>query len=306
MGFLQAGHEVVWANDICRDCAETYRTNIGDHFVLGDIRNVKAAEVPDCDIVIGGFPCQGFSQANMKRNLADLRNQLYLEFVRMVSEKQPKYFVAENVRGLLSMGNGEVIKSIVRDFEDVGYRVDYRVFNAADFGVPQNRFRVIIIGIREDVFEGNFPFPIETHSKNGDLLTKKWVTIGETLKNIPEPTDNHSLANHICSKYKVTDRNFTGHRRTDPDKPSPTILAKDSGGNVATHHPNNHRRMSVRESAIIQTFPLDFVFKGGMGSAYRQVGNAVAVKFAAAIGKQLKQLEKVKSPVFQQNQLVEA
>jgi DNA (cytosine-5)-methyltransferase 1 len=291
LGFLKAGHEIVWASDINKDCAETYRHNIGKHFVLADIRDIPASLIPDCDIVIGGFPCQGFSQANRNRHLHDERNQLYQEFVRVVREKKPKYFVAENVRGLLSIGKGEAIRQIIHDFQNIGYRVDYRVFNAADFGVPQSRIRVIIMGVRNDVFLGYFPFPEPTHSSTGDLLSKKWVTVGEALKNIPEPDESHDLMNHVYSKYKVTDRNFTGHRRTDPNKPSPTILAKDTGGNVATHHPKNHRRMSVRESAIVQTFPLDFEFKGSLGSMYRQIGNAVAVLFAQRIGEAFKKIE---------------
>ncbi len=273
LGFIQAGHEVIWANDVNKDCAETYKRNIGNHFVLGSIVDIPASEIPDCDVVIGGFPCQGFSQANMKKSLGDERNKLYLEFVRVVREKNPKFFIAENVRGLVSFDNGNVIKDIVKNFSDLGYKVDYKVFNAADFGVPQNRFRVIIIGIREDIFVGNFPFPTPTHAQNSNLLQEKWVTISEALKDIPEPDESHELKNHVYSKYKVTDRNFTGHRKTDPNKPSPTVLAKDTGGNVAVHHPKNHRRVSVRESAAIQTFPLDFEFIGGLGSMYRQIGN---------------------------------
>ena len=290
LGFIQAGHEILWANDFDKDCAATYRHNIGNHFVLGDIKTIPTSEIPDCDIVIGGFPCQGFSQANRNRNSTDERNNLYLEFVRVVEDKKPKYFVAENVRGLLSSNKGAAIQMIVNDFQNLGYQVDYKVFNAADFGVPQNRNRVIIIGVRTDIFKDTFPFPRPTHAQHPDLLTEKWVTIGEALKNIPEPEDAHTLKNHIYSKYKVTDRNFTGHRKTDPNKPSPTILAKDTGGNVAIHHPKNHRRMSVRESAIIQSFPLDFEFSGSMGRMYRQIGNAVAVLFAQKIGEEFAKL----------------
>lgn len=291
LGFIQAGHKVLWANDVDKDCATTYTHNIGEHFVLEDIKDIDTTTIPECDIVIGGFPCQGFSLANRNRNISDERNKLYLEFVRVVEDKMPPYFVAENVRGLLSLEKGEAIKMIVEDFKNIGYEVDYRVFNAADFGVPQNRYRVIIIGVRKDIFIGNFPFPTPTHAKKPDFLHPKHISIGEALKDIPEPDDEHNLKNHIYSKYKVTNRNFTGHRRTDPNKPSPTILAKKTGGNVATHHPKNHRRMSVRESAIIQSFPLDFEFFGSMGSMYRQIGNAVAVLFAKKIGEEFKRLE---------------
>lgn len=304
LGFIQAGHNIVWANDFNKDCAATYRHNIGNHFVLGSICDIPANEMPDCDIVIGGFPCQGFSQANMHRTVDDDRNRLYLEFVRVVREKQPLYFIAENVRGLLSIGKGAVIKMIVKDFESLGYRVDYKVFDAADFGVPQHRKRVIIMGVREDIFLNKFPFPKPTHAAQGDLMHKPWVTIGQALATIPDPEEPHNLLNHIYSRYKVTDRNFTGHRRTNPDKPSPTILAKDTGGNVATHHPKNHRRMSVRESAIIQTFPLNFEFLGSMGGMYRQIGNAVAVKFAKCVGEELAKYHHQVTEKQQLNELV--
>jgi DNA (cytosine-5)-methyltransferase 1 len=305
LGFIQAGHRIVWANDFNKDCAATYRHNIGNHFVSGSICDIPTAIMPHCDVVIGGFPCQGFSQANMRRTLDDDRNQLYLEFVRVVREKKPLYFIAENVRGLLSIGKGSAIKMIVSDFQSLGYKVDYKVFDAADFGVPQHRKRVIIMGVRQDIFIEKFPFPKPTHAKQADFVHKPWVTISEALKNIPDPEEPHNLLNHIYSRYKVTDRNFTGHRRTDPNKPSPTILAKDTGGNVATHHPRNHRRMSVRESAIIQTFPLDFEFLGSMGGMYRQIGNAVAVHFAKCIGcelsnyhNQVMEMGKLKELVF--------
>jgi DNA (cytosine-5)-methyltransferase 1 len=290
LGFIQAGHHIIWANDIDKDCALTYRNNIGQHFVQGDIKEISSNNIPSSDIIIGGFPCQGFSHANRNRNISDERNKLYLEFVRIVGEKKPKYFVAENVRGLVSIANGEVIAMIVEDFRQLGYAVEYRILNAADFGVPQNRIRVIIMGVRNDIFQGKFPFPVPTHAQRPELFQQPWVTISDALASVPEPDGAHTLKNHVYSKYKVTDRNFTGHRKTDPSKPSPTILAKDTGGNVATHHPKNHRRMSVRESAIIQTFPIDFEFFGSMGSMYRQIGNAVAVLFAKKIGEAIRDL----------------
>ena len=239
-------------------------------------------EIPDCDVVVGGFPCQGFSLANLNRTVSDDRNRLYRAFVNVVRDKKPKFFLAENVRGLLSLGNGVVIEKIVKEFEASGYAVSYRLYNAADFGVPQNRVRVFIVGRRNDVPEGNFAWP-----KPSVASKARRVSIGEALVKIPEPDSEHQLKNHVGSAYKVTNRNFTGHRRTDPDKPSPTILARGNGkgGVCAIQHPRNHRRMTVREQAVIQTFPIDFEFIGNLGSMYRQVGNAVPVKLACAFGK---------------------
>jgi len=304
LGLIQEGHEIIFANDIDKDAVDTYSKNIGNHIILEDISKIPSELILDGDVVMGGFPCQGFSRANLRRSISDERNKLYLELLRVIREKQPRYFLAENVRGLLSLDGGKVIEIIEEDFSSAGYRVDKKLFNMADFGVPQNRWRVIIAGTRNDLsLEANFPFPKPTHRKisNSSQLEiersslKPWVTVSEALAGIPEPEDGkNQIPNHVYSKYKVTNRNFTGHRRTDPNKPSPTILARGDGkgGVCAIQHPNNHRRMTVRESAVIQTFPIDFEFFGSMNSCYRQVGNAVPVLFAKALGKQLKVPEK--------------
>lgn len=299
LGLLQAGHTIVWANDIDNDCVQTYRNNIGSHVVLGDIAEIDADSIPEGEVVIGGFPCQGFSRANLRRSKHDKRNKLYLEFLRVVESKRPLYFLAENVRGLLSMDDGNVIRMIVQDFEDSGYRVQYELFNTADYGVPQTRHRVIVAGTRKDLPEElDYQYPKPTHIEAPEGQASwlhPWVTVSQALEDIPEPRDDGTdLPNHIFSKYKVTNRDFTGHRRTDAERPSPTILARGNGGGgvCAIQHPSNHRRMSVRESASIQTFPLDFEFEGSMTSCYRQVGNAVPVLFAHRLGEKLKELER--------------
>jgi DNA (cytosine-5)-methyltransferase 1 len=322
LGFIQAGHEVVWANDHDSDAVNTYRENIGSHIVEGDIEQIDPTTIPDADILAGGFPCQGFSRANLRRSTGDERNALYLQFLKVLSAKKPAYFLAENVRGLLSLDEGRVIEMIVGDFQDCGYKVEYKVLNAADFGVPQKRFRVIIIGNRSDLPQKlHYQFPEPTHASvtksNGSSVKAAtltmpslfpeakisesngkrklpWVTISEALKDIPEPSEGHKLVNHVCSKYKVTNRNFTGHRATDPNKPSPTILARGNGkgGVCAIQHPQNHRRMSVRESALVQTFPLEFKFHGSLNSMYRQVGNAVPVLLARRLAEQFAELER--------------
>lgn len=293
LGLIQAGHEIIWANDFDADAVETYRRNIGAEIVLGDICDIPSNEIPECDVVVGGFPCQGFSQANMLRFEEDERNRLYLEFLRIVRDLQPMYFLAENVRGILSLAGGRAIEKIQSDFARAGYRVDKRLFNVADFGVPQMRKRVIIAGTRADLPERlNYVYPEATHAdpvKAKKLGLLPWISISLALAHIPEPTESHDFTNHVFSRYKVTNRNFTGHRRTDPDKPSPTILARGNGkgGVCAIQHPLNHRRMSIREQATIQTFPEDFEFTGRLNSAYRQVGNAVPVAFGRCLGEQL-------------------
>jgi DNA (cytosine-5)-methyltransferase 1 len=296
LGLSQAGHEVIWANDNDADCVATYRRNIGEHIEHADIADVQADEVPDGDVIVGGFPCQGFSLANLRRSGADERNVLYLQFRRLLVAKRPRFFVAENVRGIMSLEGGAVFDVIVRGFKSAGYRVTWRVLNAADFGVPQTRHRVILLGTRRDLpleYDLSFPQPTHRSPRLHRIGLPQWITIAEALAGIPEPLDGSDLPNHVCSKYKVTNRNFTGHRRTDPDRPSPTILARGNGqgGVCAIQHPNNHRRLSVRESAVVQTFPLRFEFSGRLNSMYRQVGNAVPVLLARHLGEKLKEKE---------------
>ena len=149
LGFINAGFDIVWANDFFKEAVESYKKNISEDIVFGDITKIKSSEMPDdIDLVIGGFPCQGFSVANTKRSMKDERNFLYKEMLRVIKDKNPKFFVAENVKGILSMEKGKVIEMIKKDFESLGYKVDARLLNAAEYGVPQARERVVIIGNR--------------------------------------------------------------------------------------------------------------------------------------------------------------
>ncbi|MEI7586198.1 DNA cytosine methyltransferase [Runella sp.] len=268
LGFIWAGHQVIWANDLWKDAVETYKLNISKHIQCKDIREVPSCEIPNCDMIIGGFPCQGFSLANQQRNEQDERNFLYLEFVRILKDKQPSFFIAENVKGILSLGKGKIFELICKDFEAIGYNVRYSVLNAANYGVPQTRERVLIFGQRKGLdININFP-PKSTHQKlNGIPLfedRQQWVSIGDALKNIPHPEELHNLENHEASKYKLRFNGYLGHRVINPDMPSPTITARgdEKGGVVVHHHPNNKRRLSPRETAIIQSFPINYKFYG--------------------------------------------
>jgi len=164
----------------------------------------------------------------------------------------------------------------------------YQLFNVANFGVPQSRSWVIIVGTRDDLpSEADFVFPRAAHSRVAADKLRPPVSISVGIRGIPDPdTFPDALPNQNYSRYKVTNRNFTGHRTTEPDNPSPTILARGNGGGgvCAIQHPLNQRRLSVRESAAVQTFPHDFEFLGAMNSQYRQVGNAVPVLFGQVLG----------------------
>lgn len=201
LGFELAGHEVIWANDFDKYAIETYNKNIahysGCKSILGDITEIMSGnknaldnKLPDSDIIIGGFPCQGFSIANVNRNMKDDRNFLYLELLKAISIKQPSYFVLENVKGLENMEKGKVLNLILDDLENagtidsksysgngIGYKVVYNVFNALDFGVPQNRERVIILGIRNDIINSKVLAHIEGNDINDKSRKKLLIKV---------------------------------------------------------------------------------------------------------------------------------
>jgi DNA (cytosine-5)-methyltransferase 1 len=287
LGFKMAGHDIIWANDLYGDAVETYRANLGTHITCKDIFSVVEDEVPDCDIIIGGFPCQGFSVANTKRSVNDERNQLYKQLLRIIEAKQSKFFLAENVKGIVGFAKGEVLRMILQDFTDIGYKVQARVLNAADYGVPQLRQRVFIIGVRNDV-NYSFEYPAPTHNADGADGLTRWVSVGDALSFLPDPDEPNEVPNHDYSKYKLRFNGYLGHRAIDPRKPAPTVTARgdDKGGVVVLHHPSNRRRMSCRELATVQSFPVDYRFVGNRSSVYRQIGNAVPPLLACAVAKQ--------------------
>ena len=287
LGFIVAGHSIIWANDCYYDAVKTYENNIGNHIVCEDISAIPSSDIPKCDIVIGGFPCQGFSVANMNRHAGDGRNALYLHLVRIIKDKQPIFFLAENVKGILTLDKGRVFEKILLDFEELGYTVKNKLLNAANYGVPQKRERVFIVGVRNDI-DFSYTFPEPSHAENCDDHTKPWVCVADALKNIPDPNSPNNIANHEYSKYKLTFNGYLGHRAIDPKKPAPTVTARgdDRGGVVILPHPNGERRMTCRELAAIQSFPLEFAFYGTRSSVYRQIGNAVPPLLGYAVAKQ--------------------
>lgn len=297
LGLIHAGHQIVWANDIYSDAVATYRRNIGPHIVEKDIREIASEEIADGDAVVGGFPCQGFSVANWMRTVSDERNSLYREMVRVIRDKKPKFFVAENVKGIVSLGKGAVVEKIVADFESVGYQTKWKVLNCADYGVPQKRMRFVMLGVRKDVYAGDFYFPPEaSHCSPAKPIKGKphWVAVGDALAHFPDPDAPHTVPNHTYSRYKLRFNGHLGHRFVDPKTPAPTVTGRgdEKGGVVVLHHPGNHRRMSARELAAVQSFPDDFVFEGPRSSAYRQIANAVPPLLGYAIGLMLAKNEK--------------
>ncbi|MBU3907490.1 MAG: DNA cytosine methyltransferase [Nanoarchaeota archaeon] len=301
-GFIKAGHKIVWANDNDQDSCNTYEGYFKHKPVCKPIGDILSSEIPEADVVIGGFPCQGFSIANPYRNTKDSRNKLYLELKRIIRDKKPKYFIAENVTGLCSLGGykdkkdkkehkGIVLKKILKELEkanEMGYHIEFKILNSADFGVPQIRRRAIILGTRKDISTKlKHPNPI--------LSKEEWKTVGEALGGLPEQPDKKGdkeqkeFNNHIGTGHRVKINNYMGNRPTNLNKPSPTIVGRGggTGGPVIIPHPNGKRRMTVRETARLQSFPDDFIFEGSVTSQYRQIGNAVPWLLAFYIAKML-------------------
>ena len=269
----------VFVNDFDKDACKTYEANFGIIPTLADIKGIS--EFPDCDILLGGFPCQGFSMANPYRDPSDSRNELYLEILRILNLKKPSYFILENVKGLLNMGGyetaddkknktGKIMKTILKDLEECGYNVKFKLFEIKDFDVPQKRERVIIIGVRSDIdFKPIWPEP-----------SKKILTLQDAIGDLP--LEYNPEIQHVGTKHKCSVTGYLGNRKLKWDESSPTITGRGGGGGGAVihNHPSLTRRLTVRECARIQTFPDTFSFSGSISSMYKQIGNAVPCKFS--------------------------
>ena len=277
--------EIVYASDINEPACKTYNYNFEHKCVCKDICDEDPELLPDCDIVIGGFPCQDFSLAGNRKGFAADRGILYKQMMRIVEAKKPKVFVAENVEGItIRIDDYVPIDIITNDFKSIGYSVKYKLLNAADYGVPQVRKRVIIIGVRNDI-KDEFSYPAPTVSK--------WVSVKEGIDDLWDLLDTGKVANHTSKDYSrakfYPDGKGQGNRLLVADEPSCTIRAEHHGnieGHYRTYDENNRsdvtkwRRLSVRECARIQSFPDNFIFPVSASSAYRQIGNAVAPVFA--------------------------
>ena len=257
--------DLVWANDFDKNACETFRKNIGNHIVCGDIVKLlgdkkEFSKLTDIDVVVGGFPCQDFSVAGKRMGTKTKRGKLYKSFIKAVDLLRPKVFLAENVRGILSLNDGKVMEKIIGDCEKIGYKVEYKLFHVADFGVPQNRERVLIVGTEKG--GGSFIFP---KPKNKDR-----VSVGQAIQDL-EHLSEGAVPNHFWSKAKKN--NGQGNTHIKKNRIAPTMRAEHHGN--IEYHWNKKRRLSAREAARIQSFPDHFIFFPSTSQAYRQIGNAV-------------------------------
>ncbi len=296
LGFHMAGYETVWANDVNEWAVSTFKRNFGNVITqknIEDIDPLNDLTVPTCDMILGGFPCQDFSIIWKQPGLNGNRGNLYKNYLRFINARQPKAFVAENVKGLLTANNGKAIKQIIDDFSNIGqgYMVKVQLYNFAEYGVPQFRERVLIVGIRLDQ-EFNFIHPAPTHGPRGRL---PYVTAGEALKNVENVKFNNEHINIADKTRRLLELipeggNFQDvpadnplyvkgmishvYRRIDRNEPAKTIIAAGGGGTWGYHFPDP-RPLTNRERARLQSFPDDFVFDGSITEVRRQIGNAV-------------------------------
>lgn len=316
LGFKQAGFNIIWANDFDTDAQAIHKLNLGD--IDGrDIMTVSENDIPDCDILTAGFPCQPFSNAGKRKGVHDSRGMLYKECLRIIGKKMPKVFVFENVKGLLSTKYidgrdlASVIKEDLSNINDIGYEVVYQLVNAADYGVPQNRQRVLFVGIRKDLNKV-FRFP-DKLSRDG-LALKYILDIDESVPNrvhwplspqalemieyIPEGGSWKDVPyEHLAPRFKrIRDDMKRYHspkfyRRFSREEIAGTITASAQPENCGIIHPTENRRFTIREVARIQTFPDDFIFNDdglkNITAMYKVIGNAVPPRLANVIATEI-------------------
>jgi DNA (cytosine-5)-methyltransferase 1 len=262
LGKTYAPHnfDIIWANEINTAACATYRKNIGNYIIEGDIRKTINQLPSEADVVIGGFPCQDISVNGKMEGIKGKRSCLYTSIVEAVRKIQPKAFIAENVKGLLLKTNADSLKQIMADFNSLGYNVTYNLYHAADYGVPQTRERVFIVGTRKDVPEFKPPKPV----------CKKYVTVKEAIGDLETLSENESFSHIWSLANKSTEQ---GNRKMVADRPGYTIRA-ECHGNIQFHY-SLPRRISMREAARIQSFPDTFMFEAKLRETERQIGNAV-------------------------------
>jgi DNA (cytosine-5)-methyltransferase 1 len=253
---------VDWANDINPAACRTYRRNLSDHIICGDIWQQMDKLPAKADVVIGGFPCQDISINGKRAGVAGVRSGLYRAMVETVARLRPKVFVAENVRGLLLAYNKDSLNEVISAFQNIGYDVNYDLYLAADYGVPQMRQRVFIVGTLPGVKPFKKPAPL--------MFKQAWVTSEQAIGDLIGLEESEAI-NHIWSRAQLSPDQ--GNRTIKADKPADTIRA-ECHGNIQFHYALP-RRLSMREAARIQSFPDEFIFDAKLRETERQVGNAV-------------------------------
>jgi DNA (cytosine-5)-methyltransferase 1 len=317
LGLKMSKIKILFATDIDEWACQTYvKNNIGS-VMCADINDINIADIPDSDIIVGGIPCQSFSLAGKRLGLEDTRGTLFYSMANIIKEKQPKLFLIENVKGLKNHNGGKTYKHMKVILHDLGYNVVERILNAADYGVPQLRQRIFIVGLRSDIIN-TFSFPEPT------TLPHQHITVKDAIDDIwrnPDEFINHESMRHtkrLIERFKVIKQGKSlkdvpqehmqrkrgipdqisgkvfgqNNYRLKPNEPAPTICASFQSNFI---HYKEHRNLTAREAARLQGFPDDFIFCGKRTtmsweknlSQYQQIGNAVPPLMARELGKSI-------------------
>jgi DNA (cytosine-5)-methyltransferase 1 len=303
LGFTQAGYNIVFANDNNEAVEKTYNKNHETDITIKDIRKLNYSDIPDCDGIIGGPPCQTWSLAGNLKGSDDTRGSVFYDYIDIIQEKQPSFFVTENVPGIVSKANIDEFEDIIDSFTNIGYNVDWKKMNAKYYDVPQGRTRVIIVGIRNDInFDYTFPDGSDKPTvQAGSLLAAP----SKETDGDPYPIDDLYVSNHEHYIGSYSSRYMSRNRVRSWDEAAYTVLANARHQKIHPKAPkmvkvnrdewkfkegyeDEYRRYSVREAARLQTFPDEFTFYyDKINDGYKLIGNAVPVNMAEHIAERL-------------------
>lgn len=307
LGLEEAGFQDVGLLELDHNACETLRLNRPNWNVIEeDITKITSSKngifnyIPEnttIDLLSGGYPCQSFSYAGKKMGLNDTRGTLFYHYAKIMKQVKPKMFLVENVKGLTTNDNGRTLKTMINVFENLGYKVTYKVLNAWDYGVAEKRERLVLIGIRNDLdISYRYPKSYDYKPVLKDVLKKVPASKGQKyspakakiMKLVPQGGYWRDLPDEVAKEYMGKSYYSSGGRtgmarRMSWDEPSLTLTTSPSQKQTERCHPSETRPFTTREYARIQSFPDSWKFSGGVGEVYKQIGNAVAVNFGKEI-----------------------
>ena len=298
--------EIVYALDFDKWAVDTYNKNFEHKAVCADICSVDFETLPDVDVMIGGFPCQSFSTVNPTKDTNDDRANLYKQIVRFLEVKQPKFFICENVKGLMTLQGGAIINKILGEFSSMGYHVKYKLIKAVEFGVPQRRERVIIVGIRNDI-DVTYVYPRPTHNE------KNYVPLRSVIDKLDIENQKYYFSERAVQGVKNAKNNMKRGLWQDLNQPCLTITAHLAKTSMNSRDPillvdaekELYRRFTPREAASIQSFPDTFLLNDSEPKSYKQIGNAIPPvmmwHIAKALQTSITNKEKNKAVIHQLN-----